>query len=164
MPTITLPKVKALRIDMGLTQSELSDISGVSLRTIQRVELGNNATLDTARALAATFSLPSYHALLPDDKKQESEIAPTEQLKVSQTEFFQGDDDGYDIHKLLKFEKWAFFFIKAVLLLIIVSPAFVVAVTSSMNDHYEWLLGVPAVSLFYLSVKYTNRWLKTPST
>lgn len=164
MPTITLNKVKELRLEMGLTQSELSDISGVSLRTIQRIEMGKNATLDTARALAATFSLPSYHALNSDDKGQEDENELYERLEFALTEFMQNDKDGYDLNKLIKFEKWVLLCVKTVLWLIIVSLVAVVAVTSSLKDHYEWLLSIPLVSLFYFGVKYTNRWLKTSST
>jgi len=162
MPTITLNKVKELRLEMGLTQSELSDISGVSLRTIQRIEMGNNATLDTARALAATFSLPSYHELHSEEQEGDSESP--DRLEVPLTEFMKNDKDGYDLNKLLKFEKWVFFCLKTVLLLIIVSLVTIVAVTSSLNTNYEWLLGILLVSLFYLCVKYTDRWLKTPST
>ena len=46
---------KAQRIAGGGSQEELARVSGPSARTIQRVEAGAHASLETGRALAAIF-------------------------------------------------------------------------------------------------------------
>lgn len=49
--------LKQLRLDKGWTQEQLAGISGVSVRTIQRIEQGAPAGLESAKALAAAFGL-----------------------------------------------------------------------------------------------------------
>ena len=49
--------IKKLRLERGWSQQQLADISGVSGRTIQRIENGANAGLDSQNALAAAFEL-----------------------------------------------------------------------------------------------------------
>ncbi|CAA6606032.1 conserved hypothetical protein [Rhodospirillaceae bacterium LM-1] len=49
--------LKQLRLDKGWTQEQLAGISGVSVRTIQRIEQGGTAGLESAKALAAAFGL-----------------------------------------------------------------------------------------------------------
>ena len=51
--------VKELRNQKGWSQSELSALSGLSVKTIQRIEHGQGApSLDTAKALASVFDRP----------------------------------------------------------------------------------------------------------
>ncbi len=49
--------LKQLRLEKGWTQEQLAGISGVSVRTIQRIEQGAPAGLESAKALAAAFDL-----------------------------------------------------------------------------------------------------------
>lgn len=49
--------LKSLRIERGWTQEQLAGISGVSVRTIQRIEQGGQAALESEKALAAAFGL-----------------------------------------------------------------------------------------------------------
>jgi len=49
--------VKALREQSHLTQEELSKISGISIRTIQRIEAGQEPKGHTARALAKALDI-----------------------------------------------------------------------------------------------------------
>lgn len=50
-------RIKALRHQHGWTQQQLADICGLSLRTVQRVEVQGIASLETSKALAAAFSV-----------------------------------------------------------------------------------------------------------
>lgn len=50
-------KVKQLRLDRAWSQEELAAASGLNVRTIQRVENGGRASLETAKALAAAFDI-----------------------------------------------------------------------------------------------------------
>lgn len=49
--------VKKLREERAWSQEHLAGVSGVSLRTIQRVEAEGTASLDTRMALAAAFNV-----------------------------------------------------------------------------------------------------------
>ncbi|MFA6020297.1 MAG: 2TM domain-containing protein [Rhodospirillales bacterium] len=53
----TANSLKQLRLDRGWSQEQLAGISGVSVRTIQRLEQGAPAGLESAKALAAAFGL-----------------------------------------------------------------------------------------------------------
>ena len=50
--------VRALRQERGWSQEQLAEVSGVSLRTIQRVERDGNCSLETRNALGAAFDRP----------------------------------------------------------------------------------------------------------
>jgi transcriptional regulator with XRE-family HTH domain len=50
--------IKNRRIERGWTQAQLAEFSGVSQRTIQRIEKGQAATAETAKCLAAVFEVP----------------------------------------------------------------------------------------------------------
>jgi len=49
--------VKKLRDKNSWSQEQLATLSGVSLRTIQRVEAGNRASLETLKSLASVFEV-----------------------------------------------------------------------------------------------------------
>ncbi len=49
--------LKSLRLEKGWSQEQLATISGLSERTIQRAERGDMPSLETVRALAASFEL-----------------------------------------------------------------------------------------------------------
>jgi len=55
--TICVEKIKKLRQDNGWSQDLLAKASGLSLRTIQRVEKEGNASAETQLALAGTFNV-----------------------------------------------------------------------------------------------------------
>ncbi len=63
MSTYTLDKLKDMRLDRGWSQSALSEMSGLSSRTIQRIEAGKPASIETAKAIAATFEVESIEVL-----------------------------------------------------------------------------------------------------
>ena len=50
-------QLKKRRLNRGWTQQHLADISGISLRTIQRAETNNNTSLETLNALSAVFEI-----------------------------------------------------------------------------------------------------------
>ncbi len=47
--------VRQLRLERGWSQEDLAAVSGVSVRTIQRLENGGRASLETLKCLAAAF-------------------------------------------------------------------------------------------------------------
>lgn len=50
--------VRTLRLQRGWSQEQLAELSGLSIRTIQRIERGKPAGLETRNALAAVFEIP----------------------------------------------------------------------------------------------------------
>jgi len=49
--------IKRLRLQRAWSQEELAECSGISVRTIQRLEKGGQMSLESRKALAATFDL-----------------------------------------------------------------------------------------------------------
>lgn len=49
--------VRKIRLEKGWSQEALAEMSGLSVRTIQRIERGGNASLETLSALAAVFEV-----------------------------------------------------------------------------------------------------------
>ncbi|NNN70892.1 MULTISPECIES: helix-turn-helix domain-containing protein [unclassified Vibrio] len=50
-------KVKHLRESRGWSQEHLSSVSGLSIKTIQRIESGRKASLESQQALASAFKV-----------------------------------------------------------------------------------------------------------
>lgn len=49
--------LKQLRISRHLSQAQLADMSGLNVRTIQRIESGANASLESQKCLAAALDI-----------------------------------------------------------------------------------------------------------
>ncbi|MBR9860383.1 helix-turn-helix domain-containing protein [bacterium] len=54
---VSIAKLSELRKDRNWSQSHLSEISGLSVRTIQRIEKGANPDYESIMALSAVFEL-----------------------------------------------------------------------------------------------------------
>ena len=50
-------QVQKLRIQHGWTQQQLADLSGLNVRTIQRIENGTPASVESLKSLAAVFEV-----------------------------------------------------------------------------------------------------------
>ena len=49
--------VRKLRLERGWSQEQLAQMSGLNIRTIQRIERGQNAGLESLKSLAAVFEI-----------------------------------------------------------------------------------------------------------
>ncbi len=49
--------IKKIRISKGWSQEQLAQFSGLSVRTIQRIERGHNAGLESLKCIAAVFDM-----------------------------------------------------------------------------------------------------------
>jgi transcriptional regulator with XRE-family HTH domain len=67
--TITLADIKKLRLQRHWSQEQLAEMSGLSTRTIQRIESGQNADFETLKSLASVFEIN----LSSLNKKEEEE-------------------------------------------------------------------------------------------
>jgi len=55
--SVSIEKLKKFRKHSGWSQERLAEISGLSLRTIQRIETSGNASLESQLAIATAFSI-----------------------------------------------------------------------------------------------------------
>jgi len=82
--------VKVLRNQKGWSQSELAALSGLSVKTIQRIEHGQGApSLDTAKALASIFDRPFSDflpAALPTEKSVQRHSDSTEPNEITSSQ------------------------------------------------------------------------------
>ena len=60
--------VRERRTLKGWTQQQLADVTGLSLRTIQRVEVQANASIETVNALCATLEVGREDLTTPPGK------------------------------------------------------------------------------------------------
>ena len=67
--TINLRDIKEMRLERHWSQDQLAEMSGLSIRTIQRIENGENAGLESLKSLAAVFEIN----IADSDKNQEME-------------------------------------------------------------------------------------------
>ncbi len=68
--------VRKLRLQRGWSQEQLAEMTGLSVRTIQRIERGHNAGLESINALAAVFEVDL------SELQQESEM-PIEETNMT---------------------------------------------------------------------------------
>lgn len=63
-------RLQTLRGKRGWSQEELAHVSGVSARTIQRLESGTPPSLETSRAIAAAFDLEPHEVFEAEPNQQ----------------------------------------------------------------------------------------------
>ncbi len=114
--TINLRDIKKMRLERHWSQDQLAEMSGLSIRTVQRIENGENAGLESLKSLAAVFEMN----ITDSDKKVEMEQIRKEEEYVQNVKGF---------YKLL-----------AIAILSLVVP-FILAVSDSSNwNVFLWIL------------------------
>tara|TARA_R110001632_G_scaffold54410_6_gene133333 strand:- start:1610 stop:2068 length:459 start_codon:yes stop_codon:yes gene_type:complete len=129
--TINLRDIKKMRLERHWSQDQLADMSGLSIRTIQRIENGENAGLESLKSLAAVFEIN----IADSDKKQEMEQIRKEEEYVQNLKGF---------YKLL-----------AIALLSLLVPFIIAVNDSSLWSVFLWillswgvLLGIYSLNIF----------------
>jgi transcriptional regulator with XRE-family HTH domain len=82
--TINLRDIKKMRLERHWSQDQLSEMSGLSIRTIQRIENGENAGLESLKSLAAVFEI----SITDSDKTKEIEQIRKEEEYVQNVKGF----------------------------------------------------------------------------
>ncbi len=67
--TTNLRAIKKMRLERHWSQEQLAEMSGLSVRTIQRIENGENAGLESLKSLASVFETN----ITDSNKKEEIE-------------------------------------------------------------------------------------------
>jgi transcriptional regulator with XRE-family HTH domain len=92
--------VKKLRTAENWSQEQLSEACGLSLRTIQRLENGGNASIESVRALAAAFGIDANDLMLSET---EESLTPLDAVIIGLREFANYAGTA------TRFEYWWFF-------------------------------------------------------
>lgn len=82
--------VRKLRIEKGWSQETLAEISGLSVRTIQRIERGGNASLETLSALAAVFEVDIATLATETSMYKQNELSNEEREAVEYVRDIKG--------------------------------------------------------------------------
>jgi len=139
--TINLRDVKKMRLERHWSQDQLAEMSGLNIRTIQRIENGENAGLESLKSLAAVFEIN----ITDSDKTHEREQIRKEEEYIQNVKGF---------YKLL-----------AIAILSLVAP-FIIAVNDSSNwSTLLWLLlswgvilGIYSLNVFdFFGVKWKRK-------
>jgi transcriptional regulator with XRE-family HTH domain len=77
--------LRAFRDEARLTQEALAARAGISERTVQRIQKGHAADLDTLKALAAAFEIELRRPLTPDDFHRVPPSWPAEKEEFDRT-------------------------------------------------------------------------------
>ena len=74
-----IENLKKLRLEHNWSQEQLAELSGLNIRTIQRIENGEKASLESLKSLAAVFEIDFYTN--DNSKRSQSEEQYVEDVK-----------------------------------------------------------------------------------
>ncbi|MDZ4051748.1 MAG: 2TM domain-containing protein, partial [Phenylobacterium sp.] len=75
--------IQKLRLQRGWSQEQLAEVSGLSVRTVQRLERGQPGSLESMKALAAVFEMDLNRLKEPAMDALQSDIRPDEALALA---------------------------------------------------------------------------------
>lgn len=75
--------IKTMRLARGWSQAQLAEFTGLSLRTVQRIEKGTKPTLETRKALAAVFEVDLDELETDDGRIDESALSEDELTELA---------------------------------------------------------------------------------
>jgi transcriptional regulator with XRE-family HTH domain len=79
--------IRKLRLQRGWTQDQLAEFTGLSVRSVQRIERGARPSLESLKALASVFEVdianltPGEPPMIPDTLATEDELEAIEYVK-----------------------------------------------------------------------------------
>ena len=76
--------VRKLRLKNGWSQAQLAEMAGVTTRTIQRIERGHPASMETNKALAAVFEVDLSQLQPEDDTMKDDAILQHDEQRALQ--------------------------------------------------------------------------------
>ncbi len=116
--------IQKLRLKQGWSQQQLAEVSGLSVRTIQRIEAGQPASTETLKSLAAVFEV-DFSTLNP-----EKDMATTENVLSEKQE----EEAFKYVRSLRRFYLHGFRYVIVVLVLL--------AVNLMVSPNRLWVLWV----------------------
>jgi len=71
MKSENINNLKRLRLEYKWSQTQLAELSGLSLRTIQRIENGEKSSMESIKALSSLFEIDFFISDNPEQKKEQ---------------------------------------------------------------------------------------------
>lgn len=75
--------IQKLRLQRGWSQEQLAEVSGLSVRTVQRLEGGQPGSLESMKALAAVFEIDLNDLKEPAMDAPRTDVTPDEALALA---------------------------------------------------------------------------------
>lgn len=116
--------VQKLRLKNGWSQEQLADFSGVSVRTIQRIEKGMPASAESLKNLGAVFNVPF----------QELRETDMEQIVQNQAPTFN-TEEAIAMHKVRKLKGFYIHLFQYVVII-----PFLAAINYFSDADYPWVI------------------------
>ncbi len=91
-------QIQKLRLKRGWSQLQLAEASGLSVRTVQRIEAGYPASTESLKSLAAVFEV-DFATLCPDGTMNGKPRTPAEQAEAEAFEHVR-KLSGFYVHAL----------------------------------------------------------------
>ncbi|MCR9336336.1 2TM domain-containing protein [Vibrio alginolyticus] len=82
--------IRKLRLKRGWSQEQLADLSGLSIRTIQRIERGQKPGLESLKCLAAVFETSVSELQQEQEMTNDVRITDEEQTVIDQVRAIKG--------------------------------------------------------------------------
>lgn len=106
--------LRKLRLEKGWSQEQLADASGVSTRTIQRIERGGTASLESLKCFAAVFETNISELKEIDPMTTDTALSPDDRAALNMvkqwTKYY--DYGGYDDPDLTPVERDAMEYVR----------------------------------------------------
>ncbi len=143
--------IQKLRLKRGWSQHQLAEFSGLSVRTIQRIEAGQQPSMETLKSIAAVFDVDHSSLLTEQDM-----TTPLPQSATEEAEAF---------HHVRHVKR---FYMHLIRYVIVISLLTVLNLATSPHQLWVlwvalgWGIGVLAhgVGVFYADVLFSPAWEK----
>jgi transcriptional regulator with XRE-family HTH domain len=119
--------IQKLRLKRGWSQQQLAEASGLSVRTIQRIETGHPASTESLKSLAAVFEV-DFSTLNPEQIMTSASSSPGASAEKQEEEAFR------HVRKLRRFYLHLFQYVIVVLGLL--------AINLIVSPHRMWVFWV----------------------
>ena len=115
--------VSKLRLQRGWSQDQLAQLSGLSIRTIQRIERGQTPGLDSLKSLAAVFDVHVTELQMENDMTQENQTTQLDETEQKAIEYVR-DIKGFYSH-VIKY-------------VVVISILFIINFTTDRSYIWAW--------------------------
>jgi transcriptional regulator with XRE-family HTH domain len=140
--------IQKLRLKRGWSQQQLAEASGLSVRTIQRIESGMPASTETLKSIAAVFEV-EFSTLTPEENMNTPEKT---------TEARKEEEAFRYVYKLRRFYIRVILFVPASLLLLGIN-----FLTTPNRWWSVWVIGIWAgILLIRAAILFGNAKIFTP--
>lgn len=138
-------RISMLRKSKGFTQEKLAEKSNLSIRTIQRLESGEDSSLETLRLVANALEVPVNELFeTVDDATKENEVDLFSEEQIIQIEKRKSEKQLLNIKRLVVF----------------ISLLLLAFFISKFPNDVQGMLGILWVGLFLLSA-YLMKYMKS---